>query len=95
MSSNLSTDPLFVGLTRPTLIFGVSIQFGLLNMLISVVAFIQTASFEILPLAFLIHGAGYIMCFKEPRFMEIYINKFQKTNQCSNRMYYGSNSYDI
>jgi type IV secretion system protein VirB3 len=93
--SSVSSDPLFVGLTRPTMIFGVSVQFGMLNMMIFVLAFIQTSSFRIIPLAFLIHGIGYILCFKEPRFMEIYINKFDKCNQCSNRMYYGSNSYDL
>ena len=93
--SDLSSDPLFVGLTRPTLIFGVSIQFAMLNMIISVVAFIQTSSFGILPIAVLIHGIGYILCFKEPRFMELYINKFDKCNKCANRFYYGANSYDL
>lgn len=95
MATDLSTDPLFVGLTRPTLIFGVSIQYGMLNMIISVVGFIQTSSFYIIPIALAIHGVGYILCFKEPRFMELYTNKFSKCNQCSNRMYYGANSYDI
>lgn len=95
MASDLTTDPLFVGLTRPTLIFGVSIQFGMLNMIVSVIGFIQTSSFAIIPVAFMIHGIGYILCFKEPRFMELYTNKFAKCNQCSNKMYYGANSYDI
>lgn len=95
MPSNLSTDPLFVGLTRPTLIFGVSIQFAMLNMIISVVGFIQTTDIRIVVVAGFIHGIGYILCFKEPRFMEIYKNKFSKCNQCANKMYYGSNSYDI
>lgn len=95
MATDLATDPLFVGLTRPTLIFGVSIQFGMLNMIISVIYFIQTSSFTIVPVAFVIHGIGYILCFKEPRFMELYTNKFSKCNQCANKMYYGANSYDI
>ena len=95
MPSDLSTDPLFVGLTRPTLIFGVSIQFAMLNMIVSVVGFIQTTSFRIVFIAFVIHGIGYILCFKEPRFMELCTNKFSKCNNCPNKMYYGSNSYDI
>jgi type IV secretion system protein VirB3 len=95
MASNLSSDPLFVGLTRPTLIFGVSISFAMLNMIVSVVGFIQTSSFGVLMMAFVIHGIGYILCFKEPRFMELYMNKFSKCNKCSNKIYYGSNSYDI
>lgn len=95
MPSELSTDPLFVGLTRPTLIFGVSIQFAMLNMIVSVVGFIQATDIKILVMAGLIHGIGYIMCFKEPRFVELYTNKFSKCNQCANKIYYGANSYDI
>jgi type IV secretion system protein VirB3 len=93
--SEINNDPLFVGLTRPTLIFGVSVQYALLNMLISVVSFIQTSNFQILFIAGIVHAIGYILCFKEPRFMELYLNKFQKCNQCSNKMYYGANSYNI
>jgi type IV secretion system protein VirB3 len=93
--ADISADPLFVGLTRPTLIFGVSIQYAMLNMIISVVAFIQTSHFQIVILAAIIHAIGYILCFKEPRFMELYINKFQRCNQCPNKMYYGANSYDV
>ena len=35
MSGKLVSDPLFVGLTRPTMIFGVSIQYAMLNMMVS------------------------------------------------------------
>jgi len=94
-SSDLSSDPLFVGLTRPTLIFGVSIQFAMLNMIVSIVGFIQTSNLSIIFVAAILHGIGYILCFKEPRFMEIYSNKFSKCNKCPNKIYYGSNSYDI
>ena len=41
MSGQLATDPLFVGLTRPSMIFGVSIQYAMLNMMVSVTIFIQ------------------------------------------------------
>jgi type IV secretion system protein VirB3 len=93
--SDINSDPLFVGLTRPTMIFGVSIQFAMLNILISSISFVMTSSFKILPIAFLIHAVGYILCFKEPRFLELYLNKFQKCNLCSNKQYYGANSYKV
>lgn len=95
MSGKLASDPLFVGLTRPTMIFGVSIQFAMLNMMISVVAFIQYSSIYIVFVAGAVHLVGYILCFKEPRFMELYLNKAARCNQCPNRSYYGSNSYSI
>jgi type IV secretion system protein VirB3 len=95
MSGNLTSDPLFVGLTRPTLIFGVSISYAMLNMIVSVVYFINTSSFYILPIAAAIHAVGYILCFKEPRFMELYLNKVSRCNNCPNRSYFGSNSYYV
>lgn len=95
MAGRIQPDPLFVGLTRPTLIFGVSTPFAMLNMMISVVYFIQTSSFWIVPIAGVIHLVGYLMCFREPLFMELYLNKLSKCNQCANKSYYGANSYDV
>lgn len=95
MSGKLASDPLFVGLTRPTMIFGVSIQYAMLNMMVSVTVFIQTSGIKIIFIAAIVHLVGYILCFKEPRFMEIYLNKGSKCNQCSNRSFYGSNSYSV
>ena len=95
MSGQLSTDPLFVGLTRPSMIFGVSIQFAMLNMMISVSVFIQKSDVTIIFFAGIMHLIGYLLCFKEPRFMELYLNKAGKCNQCPNKSYYGSNSYSI
>lgn len=95
MIGKLTSDPLFVGLTRPTMIFGVSIQFAMINMMISVAAFIQTSGIYIIFIAGVIHLIGYILCFKEPRFMQLYLNKGSKCNQCTNKSYYGANSYSV
>ena len=95
MAGKLEADPLFVGLTRPTMIFGVSIQYAMLNMMISVTWYIQSSGIEILFVAAFVHLVGYILCFKEPRFMELYLNKASKCNQCPNKSFYGANSYSI
>ena len=70
MSGQLSSDPLFVGLTRPSMIFGVSIQYAMLNLMVSVTIFIQESSVYIIFVAAVVHLIGYLLCFKEPRFME-------------------------
>ncbi len=93
--SNMNSDPLFVGLTRPTMIFGVSIQFALLNIMASAVIFVVNSTFKIMPIALLIHGIGYILCFKEPKFLELYMNKFSKCNLCKNHGYHKANSYKV
>jgi type IV secretion system protein VirB3 len=95
MSGKLASDPLFVGLTRPTMIFGVSIQFAMLNMIVSVTAFIQDSSLYIIFFAGVMHLIGYLLCFKEPRFIELYMNRLSKCNQCWNKSFYGANSYII
>ncbi len=95
MSGKLVTDPLFVGLTRPTMIFGVSIQFAMVNMMMSVVAFIQTSGIGIIFIAAALHLVGYLLCFKEPRFMELYLNKASHCSMCPNKHFYGANSYGV
>lgn len=91
----LRADPLFVGLTRPTMIFGVSIQYAMLNMMVSITIFIQKTTIYIVFIALIVHLIGYLLCFKEPRFMELYLNYSAKCNQCPNKSYYGANSYSV
>nr|WP_253308099.1 type IV secretion system protein VirB3 [Rickettsia endosymbiont of Ceutorhynchus assimilis] len=93
MAGNLSSDPLFVGLTRPAMIFGVSIKFAALNMIMSMTLFIWNNGISVLFVAGVLHLIGYIICFKEPRFIELYLNKLSRTSQCPNKFYYGANSY--
>jgi len=93
--AQVRNDPLFVGLTRPTLIFGVSLKFAMFNMIGCVIAYIQMASIKIILLAIVFHLIGYIICFKEPRIIELYLMKTQKFNACRNTGYYGANSYDV
>ncbi|MFY9589815.1 VirB3 family type IV secretion system protein [Rickettsia endosymbiont of Halotydeus destructor] len=93
MAGNLSSDPLFVGLTRPAMIFGVSIKFAALNMITSMTLFIWNNGISVLFMAGILHLIGYVICFKEPRFIELYLNKLSRTSQCPNKFYYGANSY--
>ena len=95
MSGQVASDPLFVGLTRPSMIFGVSIQYAMLNLMISVTMFIQKSSIYIIFIAFIVHMIGYLLCFKEPRFMELYLNYAVKCNQCANKSFWGANSYSV
>lgn len=95
MSGKLISDPLFVGLTRPAMIFGVSLQLFMLNCMISMIFYIQGVGIKIAFIAGALHLIGYILCFKEPRFIELYINRAGKCSRCPNKSYYGANSYSI
>jgi len=96
-TGQLATDPLFLGLTRPSMLCGVSYTFAALNGICSLLAFIITNQFifllVILPL---LHMIGWFICLKEPRAIELFIASMSKCNVCRNRYYHGgTNSYDV
>lgn len=97
MSGSLGTDSLFLGLTRPPMLFGVSYTLATLNLMISLMAFIVTSKFfYLLVLLPSIHGACWLLCLKEPRAMELFLARNSKCSFCKNRMHYGgTNSYDV
>ena len=96
-TGSIGTDALFLGLTRPPMLFGVSYTFAAINGIISLLAFIMTSSFfYLLVLLPLLHGICWFLCLKEPRAMELFLAKNSKCNVCRNRMYHGgTNSYDV
>lgn len=94
-SGRIKVDPLFVGLTRPTLIFGVSQIFFILNSIGSMSYYVLANDFKALFVLLINHLVAYIICAKEPLFMELYMIKLQKCNICRNQFYHGANSYDM
>jgi len=96
MAGRLSSDPLFQGLTRPTMILGVSYMYFVINAIVSMICFINLQSFKILLMvAPTVHLIGYLICLKEPRAIELFIIKMAKGYKCVNRGFHGfTNSYD-
>ena len=90
-------DTLFLGLTRPPMVFGVSYKLAALNMLSSLLTFITTGDFfYLLVLMPTLHGLFYLLCLKEPRAIELLITKNSKCSICKNRSNYNNtNSYDL
>jgi len=97
MSGSVGTDPLFLGLTRPPLLLGVSYTFAALNGMVSLMAFVITSKFfYLLILLPGMHMIGWFICLKEPRAIELLMAKTSKCSICKNRMYHGgTNSYDV
>lgn len=96
MSGTLQLDPLFKGLTRPAMFLGVSFTFSAMNLLLSLLGYILTKNLFILLFFMpLIHSIGYVICFNEPLFLELFLVRNQKCMKCKNRGYHNSNSYDV
>ncbi|MFQ3307732.1 MAG: type IV secretion system protein VirB3 [Candidatus Midichloriaceae bacterium] len=94
MSGSINTDHLFVGLTRPPLLFGVSYNYFIINAFVCMISYILSSNFIYLAVAFPIHGLGYYLCSKEPLFIELFKVKAEKCSRCKNRFFHGANSYD-
>ncbi|MFV9874902.1 MAG: VirB3 family type IV secretion system protein [Rickettsiales endosymbiont of Dermacentor nuttalli] len=93
-TGKLQADPLFVGLTRPTMFLGVSFPFVILYSLGCMMYFINSSDLRTFIAIPMFHLVGYIICFKEPLFMELFILRSQKCTYCKNKLFHGANSYD-
>ncbi len=70
-NAGLVADPLFVGLTRPVMLLGVTYSALLVNVVLTMEAFIVTRNLVWL-LAFVpIHGLFTLVCLYEPRFFDL------------------------
>ena len=96
-NGRLESDPLFLGLTRPAMAFGVTYTWFLVEAFVLVIYFINTSDFLGLFVATpILHGVGYFICAKEPRFMDMLIIKSAKCMKCKNARFHGNTqSFDL
>ena len=85
--------PLFRALTQPQMFAGVTYNFFVINAAVTTEIFLLTRSFLALPAAFLIHGAGYVMCLREPRVFDLWLTKVSRCPRVRNWKRWGCNSY--
>ena len=94
MDDTLKTDPVFLGLTRPTVLWGVPQTFFALNLMGSLLAYVATKSFlTFFTLAPVLHGIGYLVCLKDIRTFDLWKVK-ARFLYCPNRAYWKATSYD-
>jgi type IV secretion system protein VirB3 len=94
MDKTTGADPLFLGLTRPAMVWGVPQPFFVMNGMLSMIVFLMSNSFVPLLIgAPLIHGLGYLACLREVRMFDLWRIK-ARFLRCRNRRYWGANSYD-
>ena len=72
---------------------GVTFNFFVINAAVTTEIFLLTRSFLALPAALLIHGAGYLLCLREPHVFDLWITKVSRCPRVPNWKRWGCNSY--
>jgi type IV secretory pathway VirB3-like protein len=91
--TELRSYPLFLALTRAPMTMGVTQTFFVINFVPCMVLFLVTMNILLAIGIFAIfHVFGMVCCWKDERFFEILLGKFEFI--CPNRSYWGCNSYD-
>jgi len=99
--SDLVRHPVHRTLTRPQMFWGVTMNFFIINMMVSTIAFLilsdwMASTWAIL--AFLLvpvimHLIGYFASLREPRIFDLWITKVSKCPRVPNFKRWGCNSY--
>lgn len=89
----IETDPLFLALTRPSTLWGVTYSFFIINLMVTSLLFLTTKNLLMLFVFIPAHAIGYLMCLKDIRYFEIFFGKVTKTPRVRNFKYWKSNTY--
>src|SRR5580658_1467823 len=73
MNAGLTSDPLFVGATRPPMRWGVTYAALLFNLVFSLEVFLLSKNLLSLLLAAPIHGVCALLCARAPRFFDLVV----------------------
>lgn len=93
MEGTLSSDPLFVALTRPQMFAGVTYTFFILNGIASTEFFLIFKSPWVVILALGLHVAGMLACFGEPRIFDLWMVRVSSCPRIRNYRFWRCNSY--
>jgi type IV secretion system protein VirB3 len=90
---SLPSDPIFKALTRPQMVAGVTYSYAVINLVITIEAFIVTKSFWTLAIPVGVHVVGVLACLEEPRLIDLWLGKVRLCPNVPNRGFWASNSY--
>ena len=91
--STLVRHPVYRSLTRPQMYAGVTMNFFIINMMVTTMAFLIVKSLWMLPVPVITHMIGYFACLREPRVFDLWITKVSQCPRVKNWKRWGCNSY--
>ena len=90
---SIERETVFVALTRPQMFAGVTYSLFVTNVVIATELFLVFKSLCVIAFALLLHGAGVLLCLKEPRFFDLWLARVSKCPRIKNYKIWGCNSY--
>ena len=89
----LDRDHLFVALTRPQMLLGVTYSYAIANAILTTELFLLFKSVWVLVAAVIIHGVGWLTCLRDPRIFEMWIVRSRRCPRVRNYRRWRCNSY--
>ena len=80
----LDRDTLFVALTRPQMLLGVTFGFAIANAIITTELFLLFKSAWVLLAAVIVHAIGWLACLRDPHFFDVWMVKLSRCPRVSN-----------
>ena len=91
--TELSRHPVHRALTRPQMFAGVTMNFFIINLMVTTIAFLILKNFWIMLVPVIVHGVGYFSSLREPRIFDLWITKVSMCPRVKNYKRWGCNSY--
>ncbi len=85
-------EPLFVGATRPTLLWGVASEAFLINTMLTTVVFLAIGNPFYLVIGVPIHAVMVVICLKDPRAFRLLFLWVQTKGRSLSRIYWRASS---
>lgn len=89
---SIQADPLFAGVTRPTMIWGVSYEAMIVNFMFTSILFVGSGNPLLIMVALPIHGIAYLVCLKDPRAFRFFYLWIITKGRSITRTYWGAST---
>ncbi len=89
----LVRHPVYRTLTRPQMFAGVTMNFFIINLMVTTIAFLILESFWIIAVPAIMHIVGYFASLREPRIFDLWVTKVSKCPRVPNYRRWSCNSY--
>jgi type IV secretion system protein VirB3 len=90
---HVSVDPVFLGMTRPPMIWGVPFRSFVLNGAVTTIVFLAWNDLRGFLLFFPVHVIAYLLCLRDPRIFDLLFVRAAQTPPIPNAAFWKAKSY--